>query len=278
MSDYFTLEQIDEAVTAIRSRTDYQPRIAMILGSGLAELASVVQEADIIPSSELPYWPKSTVEGHSGRLVIGKLEGQTVLVMQGRAHYYEGYSMAQVTFPVRVMIRLGIQEMIITNASGAINPDYEPGDLMMLTDHISLIAMTGLNPLRGPNIGELGERFPDMSQAYNRDLMQLAREQAKETGTEIREGVYTCLAGPSFESTAEMRFLRMIGTDAVGMSTVPETIVAHTGGIKVLGFSAVSAKANVDGNTITTHEEVLEAGKIIVPKLKSIIQGVLRNL
>ena len=278
MQDFITLEQIDEAAAVVRERTAHLPRIGMILGSGLGELANLVEDADVIPAREIPNWPKSTVEGHEGRLVIGKLGGQTVLVMQGRSHFYEGLSMSQITMPVRVMQRLGVEMLFVTNAAGAIDPDYEPGDVMMLTDHISLLAMAGMNPLRGPNLDEFGVRFPDMSQPYDRVLQQLAREAAEEAEISLKEGVYICLAGPSYESPADLRFLRAIGADAVGMSTVPETIIARHGGTRVLGISGISNKANLDGSTVTTHEEVLEAGKLIVPKLKAIVMGVLHRL
>ena len=278
MQDFITLEQIDEAAAVVRERTAHSPRVGMILGSGLGELANLVEDADVIPAREIPYWPKSTVEGHEGRLVIGKLGGQTVLVMQGRSHFYEGLSMSQITMPVRVMQRLGVEMLFVTNAAGAIDPDYVPGDVMMLTDHISLLAMAGMNPLRGPNLDEFGVRFPDMSQPYDRGLQQLAREAAVEAEISLKEGVYICLAGPSYESPADLRFLRTIGADAVGMSTVPETIIARHGGTRVLGISGISNKANLDGSTVTTHEEVLEAGKLIVPKLKAIVMGVLHRL
>jgi purine-nucleoside phosphorylase len=231
-----------------------------------------------MPYSELPEWPISTVVGHVGRLLIGELDGQSLLVMQGRVHYYEGYSMAQVTLPVRVMQRLGIEILIVTNAAGAINPDFIPGEVMLITDHLNLAGMAGLNPLIGPNLDELGPRFPDMSQAYDRVLCDLARKVAKENKILLREGVYVGLSGPSFESPADLRFLRIAGADSVGMSTVPEVIVARHGGTRVLGFSGISNKANLDGNTVTSHEEVLESGRVIVPKLETLIRGVLRAL
>lgn len=278
MSEYITLEQIDEAVKTIEARTQYRPKLAMILGSGLNDLANAIENADIIPAEEIPNWPKSTVQGHMGRLVIGKLAGKQVMVMQGRSHYYEGYSMAQVTFPVRVMNRMGVNTLFVTNAAGAVNQDYAPGDVMLIVDHINLIGMGGLSPLRGPNLDVFGERFPDMSQPYDRDLCDLARGAAKKSGIRLHEGVYTILAGPSFESPAELRYLKGIGTDAVGMSTVPEVIVARHGKMRVLGISGISNKANLDGSTVTTHEEVLEAGHTIAPKIKDIFLGVLENL
>jgi len=278
MSIFVTLEQIDEAVDAIRKRTSYRPRVGLILGSGLNSLADSVQKAEIIPYGQLPNWPVSTVQGHAGRLVIGELEGQTVLVMQGRIHFYEGYSMSQITLPVRVMLRLGLEMMFVTNAAGGVNPDFVPGDVMLITDNLNLIGMMGANPLMGPNIDELGPRFPDMSQAYDRKLMDLARQVASNEHIQLREGVYCALSGPSFEGPADLRFLRGVGADAVGMSTVPEVIVARHGGMRVLGFSGISNKANLDGSTATTHEEVMEAGKVITPKIEKIIRGVLHSL
>jgi purine-nucleoside phosphorylase len=278
MNDTFTLGQIDRIVEALRSRTALHPAVGMILGSGLGPLAEAVGQATIIPYSDLPFWPVSTVEGHQGRLVIGKLEGQDILVMQGRVHYYEGYSMAQVGLPVRVMQRLGIQILIVTNAAGAVNPAYQPGDLMLIVDHLNLIGMAGLNPLRGPNLDELGPRFPDMGRAYDRELIALARLVAAENHIAMQEGVYACLAGPSFETPADLRFLRTAGVDAVGMSTVPEVTTARHGSTRVLGISGISNKANLDGNTLTTHAEVLAAGKTIVPRLEMLVRGILRRL
>src|SRR5687767_3380564 len=278
MTPYITIEQIDQAADTVRTRTAYRPRVGLILGSGLNDLADSVQKADIIPYAEIPNWPISTVQGHAGRLVIGELDGQTVLVMQGRIHFYEGYGMSQITLPVRVMQRLGLEMLIVTNAAGGVNDKFEPGDVMLITDNLNLMGMTGANPLMGPNIDELGPRFPDMSQAYDRELMEIARKVAASENVQLREGVYCGLCGPSFEGPADLRFLHMIGADAVGMSTVPEVIVARHGGMRVLGFSGISNKANLDGSTITTHDEVIEAGKTISPKIETIIRGVLRSL
>jgi len=278
MHQSYSLEQFDVIVGEIRKRTHQQPRIALILGSGLGELADSVAGAETIPYSDLPLWPVSTVAGHAGRLVIGDLEGKVVLVMRGRVHYYEGYSMGQVTLPVRVMQRLGIQILIVTNAAGAVHPDFLPGDLMLITDHLNLMGMTGANPLSGPNLDELGPRFPDMSQAYDRGLLELARRAGAQADLNLREGVYCGLSGPSFETPADLRFLRAAGVDAVGMSTVPEVTVARHGGTRVLGISGISNKANLDGNTATTHEEVLGAGRILAPKLEKLLRAVLREL
>ena len=275
---YITLQQIDEAADAVRKRTSYKPRVAMILGSGLNGVADSIQKPDYVPYGELPHMPVSTVHGHTGRFVIGQLDGQTVFVMQGRVHFYEGYTMGQVTLPIRIMQRLGIEMMFVTNAAGGVNPEFAPGDVMLITDNLNLIGMTGINPLFGPNLDELGPRFPDMSQAYDRELMNKARKAAADENVPLREGVYCCLSGPSFEGPADLRFLRGAGADAVGMSTVPEVIVARHGGMRVLGISGISNKANLDGSTVTTHEEVIEAGQIIAPKVEKIIRGVLRSL
>jgi purine-nucleoside phosphorylase len=278
IKENFTLEEIDQLAAAVRAQSSQQPRVGLILGSGLGGLADAVEHADIITYENLPYWPTSTVQGHVGRLVIGDLFGAKVLVQQGRAHFYEGYSMAEVTLPVRVMKRLGVEVLVVTNAAGAIHPEYEPGDVMLIVDHIALVGMTGFNPLRGPNLDEFGPRFPDMSQAYDRGLLALARQSAQEANIPVREGVYIGLSGPSFETPADLRFLRAAGADAVGMSTVPEVTVARHAGMRVLGLSGISNKANLDGSTQTTHQEVLEAGRLIVPKLSAIIRGVLSHL
>ena len=278
MSAYFSLEQFQETVEAIRGRTQHRSTVGMILGTGLGSLADEVQAADRLPYSELPHWPESTVEGHAGRLVIGELDGHTVLVMQGRAHYYEGYTMAQVGLPVRVMQLLGVQTLLITNAAGGVNSGFSPGDLMLITDHVNLIGMGGLNPLRGKNIDSFGPRFPDMMDSYDPELRALAVQAAEGAGIGLQQGVYVSMAGPNFETPADLRFLQAIGADAVGMSTVPEVIVARQGGTRVLGVSGISNKANLDGKTPTTHEEVLQAGRVIVPKLLTLIRGVLRGM
>ncbi len=278
MQTYISLAQIDEAVQAIQKKISIKPIVGIILGSGLNGLADSVQDAVHIPYSDLPNFPVSTVQGHVGRFVIGTLEDQPVLVMQGRIHYYEGYTMGEVTLPVRVMNRMGIPSMIVTNAAGGVHPDFEPGDVMLITDQLNLMGMSGLNPLMGPNLDEIGPRFPDMSQPYDRVYCDLARKVSKENGITLREGVYAGLSGPSFESPADLRFLRLAGADAVGMSTVPEVIIARHGNMRVLGLSGVSNKANLDGSTVTTHAEVIEAGKVITPKMEKIIRGVLRGM
>ncbi len=278
MISHFSLDQIDESAAALRARTSKRPRVAIILGSGLNDLAESVRSPDAIPFGDLPHFPVSTVFGHAGRIVIGELEGQTVFVMQGRIHFYEGYSMAQVTLPIRVMQRLGIGILIVTNAAGGVNPDYVPGDVMLIRDNLNFLGMMGHNPLMGPNYDEIGPRFPDMSRPYDRDLCALARNAAPKNNIILREGIYAGLSGPSFEGPADLRFLRMAGADAVGMSTVPEVIVARHGNMRVLGFSGISNKANLDGSTAATHEEVIEAGKMITPKIEKLIRGVLQQL
>lgn len=278
ISDFITLQDIDTIVDIIRPKLRSQPRVGIILGSGLGSLAESAAEAVRISFADLPGWPVSTVEGHVGQLVFGRLENQDVLIMQGRSHYYEGYSISRIGLPVRVMQSLGIEILLVTNAAGGVNSGFSPGELMLITDHINMIGMGGLNPLRGPNLDRFGTRFPDMSQAYDRKLCELARKAALDSHITLREGVYIALAGPSFETPADLRFLRLIGADAVGMSTVPEVIVARQGGMRVLGISGLSNKANFDGNTITSHEEVLAAGKLIAPQLLTLVRGVLRQL
>jgi purine-nucleoside phosphorylase len=280
MPEFFSQSHFEAAAAAIGERSQLTPKIGLILGSGLNPLARSVDDGITIPYGEIPHFPVATVQGHVGQLVIGRLEGQVVAVMQGRAHYYEGYSMAEITFPVRVMQVLGIESLIVTNAAGGLNPEFQAGDVMLITDHINLIGMTGLNPLRGPNLDEFGPRFPDMSEPYDRHLQELAMQVATEANVPLREGVYICLAGPSFETRADLRFLRLIGADAVGMSTVPEVTIARHGGTRVLGLSGISNVAVIEGvpPAETTHEEVLEAGQMLVPRLETVIRGVLRAL
>ncbi|MEJ2571753.1 MAG: purine-nucleoside phosphorylase [Anaerolineales bacterium] len=276
--DLITTADIDNTVAFIRARTSVQPEIGMILGSGLGAIADAVAADEKIATGDIPGWPVSTVHGHAGRVVVGDLEDHPVFVLQGRAHFYEGHPISQIGLPIRVMYRLGVRILIVTNAAGAVNPDFEPGDLMLISDHINLLGMTGNNPLRGPNLDEFGPRFPDMGKAYDPALGMLAKEVALEEDVPLRKGVYVCVSGPSYETTAELRFLRIIGVDAVGMSTAPEVTVARHCGMQVLGISGISNKANLDGETETTHEEVLEAGKIITPRLKTLICGVLRRI
>lgn len=278
MSDFVTIKEIESACDAILARITSKPEVGLILGSGLGALADEVEAPIVIPTHEIPFWPQSTVLGHKGQLVIGKLQGRNVIVLQGRSHYYEGHSISRIGLPVRVMQKLGVKTLIITNAAGGINPEFETGDLMLLTDHISLFTMGGENPLRGPNLDEFGPRFPDMSEVYDRGLIDRAIIVSNEKGLGCKKGIYICLAGPSFETPADIRFLRTIGADAVGMSTVPEAIVARHGGIRVLGISGISNKVDSSGVNIASHEEVLRAGDILVPKLITLIKGILPSL
>lgn len=278
MTEFITMQQIDAATAAVQSRLTIKPEIALILGSGLGDLADAVENPTIIPTNEIPHWPVSTVMGHKGRLVVGSLQGKNVLVLQGRSHFYEGHPINRIGLPIRVMQRMGIGMMIITNAAGGINVDFSAGDLMLITDQLNLLPMSGQNPLVGPNLDEFGSRFPDMSQIYDLELLALARKISNQEGLGCREGIYACISGPYFETPADCRFLRMIGADAVGMSTAPETIVARHGGTRVLGISGITNKIDANGVNIANHEEVLEAGALIVPKLTKLVKGVLANL
>ena len=278
--EIFTYEEIEQTANYIQAHTKHQPKIGLILGSGLSPLAEEIGEADYIPYQDIPNFPVSGVAGHTGRLVIGKLAGQTVLVMQGRTHFYEGYSMQHITLPVRAMQIMGLDTLIVTNAAGGINQNFKAGDLMLIVDHINMVGIGGANPLRGPNLAEFGPRFPSMTRAYAPDLIVLARQVAHKLDLSLQEGVYLCLAGPSFETPADIRFLQVIGADAVGMSTVPEVIIANHGGMRVLGISSITNVAIQETGSCseTTHEEVLETGKIIVPKLMALLKGILADL
>lgn len=274
----YTQEEFQLASDTIQKRINIQPEIAIVLGSGLGQLADEVENAVVIDYHDIPGWPVSTVEGHKGRLVIGKLGGRSVMVQQGRVHFYEGYSEQTITFPVRVMQCMGVKSLVVTNAAGGINPNFRAGDVMLITDHIGFVSMSGKNPLMGANYGKIGPRFVDMSQAYDREYGQFAREAAQKAGIQLREGVYTWLSGPTYETPAECRMLRLMGTDAVGMSTVPEVIVARHGGIRVLGFSGITNQCSTDGEAATNHEEVLEAADLIGPKIITILKEVLPRL
>jgi len=274
-------KRLQETVAYLRERLPLESiEVGIILGTGLGGVADAIEKAARIPYEEIPHFPVSTVKGHEGALIVGTLSGKRVMAQKGRFHYYEGYPMLLVVFPVRVMRALGAGTLIVTNAAGGLNPEFHAGDVMLITDHINLIGMGGLNPLRGPNFDDFGPRFPDMSEPYDVQLQALARRVAIKASVPLQEGVYVCLAGPSFETPAELRFLRLIGADAVGMSTVPEVIIARHGGTRVLGLSGISNVPPVEGMppAKTTHEEVLEAGRMLVPRLEAIIRGVLRAL
>lgn len=274
------LQQVREASEAVRQRTHHRPNVGLVLGSGLGALTSSVEEADSIPFSGLPHFPRATTEGHAGRVVIGRLADRVVFVMDGRIHFYEGYTMQQITLPVRVMQALGIRTLILTNAAGGLNPDFRAGDMMLITDHIGLVSMAGQNPLNGPNDESLGPRFPDMTVPYDSDLRNLALRVAQERGLTLQQGIYVQVAGPNYETPAEVRFLRAIGGDAVGMSTVPETLAARHGGMRVLAVSSITnvAQAEPDGTSVIRHEEVLQAGAMVAPRLIALLHGILAGL
>lgn len=275
----FTSDDYQAAAKSIRDRLTLQPQIGMVLGSGLGKLAEELSARTVIPYAEIPGWPPSTVHGHRGNLVIGRLEGQVAAVMQGRAHFYEGYSMPQVTFPIRVMKALGMHTVILTNAAGGINKAYQVGDLMLLEDHINLPGMVGANPLMGPNDEALGIRFVGLAQAYDRRLRERATLVAARLGIPLHSGVYCSLSGPAFETPAEIRMLRAWGADAVGMSTTHEALAARHGGMRVLAISGITNCAidQVDSDLETNHEEVLEAGAVIVPRLTAILKDLLND-
>ena len=275
-----TREHFNEAVAVIRQASELVPRVALVLGSGLSAVADAVTQPVRIKFGDIPHFPVSSIEGHQGHLVLGELEGQPVAVMQGRTHFYEGYSPQQVTLPIRVLRLLGAETIVLTNAAGGLNKSFHTGDLMLIQDHINLAAMAGANPLRGPNDAGFGPRFLDMSTAYDRELRELAIAVAAEQGITLRRGVYVGLAGPTYESPAEVRFLRLIGGDAVGMSTTSEAVVARHSGMRVLGLSGISNLVidELDGAAQTNHEEVLEAGALITPRMTALLRGVLARL
>ncbi|MCX6139707.1 MAG: purine-nucleoside phosphorylase [Candidatus Kapabacteria bacterium] len=264
-------ESILEAVTAIRTTSASEPRIGVILGTGLGGLVSQVEISATIDYDDIPHFPISTVESHHGRLVFGTLNGIEIVVMQGRFHAYEGYSLQQITFPVRVLHRLGVQTLIVSNACGGMNPLYRRGDIMLIDDHINLL---GDNPLIGPNDERLGPRFPDMSEPYSRRLLALAEQAALERSTKVHRGVYVAVTGPNLETRAEYRFLRTIGADVVGMSTIPENIVARHMGMEVLGLSIVTDECFPDSLEAVKLEHVLAAATKAEPIMTSIISDV----
>lgn len=267
--------QIEESARFIKERIRFTPSIGIILGTGLGALVDEIEIDRVIPYEEIPYFPVSTVETHKGNLVLGHIAGRPVVVMQGRFHYYEGYDLKQVTFPVRVMKRLGAQVLLVSNAAGGMNRNMKRGDLMLITDHINLL---GDNPLRGPNDPELGPRFPDMSSVYDRELRELALQIALEKGIYLHQGVYVALSGPNLETPAEYRFLITIGADAVGMSTVPEVIVAKHAGMRVFGISCITDLA-IDGVVEpVSFEEIVNAAKEAEPKMTLIIRELVRRM
>ena len=268
-------EQLDRAAAFVRARTKIAPKIAIILGSGLGALAEQI-DADVgIPYAEIPGFPRSTVEGHAGRLILGRLEGKPVVAMQGRVHFYEGYTLAEVVFPVRVMRALGAGVLLVSNAAGGINRQWHRGDLMIIADHINFM---GSNPLYGPNDPEVGRRFPDMSQPYDPALIALAERAAAAEGIPIRKGVYIAVQGPSYETPAELRMMGRWGADAVGMSTAPEVIAARHMGMRVLGITAVTDMATGEHVQPVTHEEVIAAAKEMEPKFIRLVRRVVKEM
>ena len=268
------LEQINQTAEYMRSKVTEMPKIAIILGTGLGSLVDYMEDKQVIPYSEIPNFPVSTVEGHSGNFIFGSLGGKRVMAMQGRFHYYEGYDMKTVTFPVRVMKALGVETLFVSNASGGMNPEFVVGDVMIITDHINLFPE---HPLRGKNYNELGVRFPAMTEAYSKKLIKLADEIAEEKGIRAMHGVYVGVTGPTFETPAEYEFYRVIGGDAVGMSTVPEVIVANHAGMKVFGISVITDLGGKDITEVPTHEEVQKAAIVAQPKCLEIMKELVRR-
>ncbi|MEO8287308.1 MAG: purine-nucleoside phosphorylase [Chloroflexota bacterium] len=274
------LDSINRAADVIRGRLPegWTPQVGIILGSGLGALADEVEAVATIPYSDIPGFVQSSVIGHVGRLVLGTLNGTRVLVMQGRLHYYEGYTLQQTTFPVRVMRALGAHTLVVTNAAGGLNPDFQAGDLMLIDDHINMLGWGGQNPLIGPNDPELGPRFPAMNPAYDPDLVASAEEAAALCNISVRKGVYIVLAGPNYETRAELRTLRQLGADAVGMSTVPEVLVARHAGMKVLGISNITNMALADSDEPVNHEEVLQVAEASRPRFVRLMQEIVGRI
>ncbi len=272
-------DQVMEATAAVQSRSSLKPDVGVILGSGLGDLAVEVQDATAIPYEEIPHFLRSTVVGHAGRLLIGKLGNVPVVVMQGRFHFYEGYTMQALTLPVRVMRMLGAHTLIVTNAAGGINAAYRPGDFMLIRDHINFLGLAGMNPLIGPNDERLGDRFPPLAKAYDAALRALASTVAAQwPEITLHEGVYAQVAGPSYETGAELKFLRTAGADAVGMSTAPEVVVARHMGMRVLGISLITNMATGDDTEEVNHAEVLTAADAARPKFATLVRGILGGM
>lgn len=268
-------KKIQNAANFLKEKSPKQPKIGLILGSGLGVLADEIDEPVKIPYNEIPDFPVSTVEGHAGQLVFGLLNGVQVVAMQGRFHYYEGYTFDKVTFPVRVMKELGVTQLVVTNAAGGVNESFSPGDLMLITDHINNM---GSNPLIGPNDSQLGVRFPDMSEAYSKDLRQIAKGIADKLELKVQEGVYVGNTGPTYETPAEVRMIRTLGGDAVGMSTVPEVIVARHAGLKVLGISCISNMAAGILDQPLNHEEVIETTEKVKADFLRYVKALVESL
>lgn len=274
-----TVEQFrakrEAAVSFIQEQTDFQPEYLLILGTGLGQLAEEIEMVSTISYDQIPHFPVSTVESHAGRLIFGELGGKSVMAMQGRFHYYEGYSMQQIAFPVRVAKALGAQTLLVSNACGGLNPNFRRGDVMLINDHINFL---GDNPLIGPNDDELGPRFPDMSEPYTERLLETAENVALDHSIKVHKGVYLAVSGPMLETKAEYRYMRQLGADVVGMSTVPEVISAVHMGLDVLGVSVITDECFPDALEPVSIEDVLEAAGMAEPKMTQIIIGVLERL
>ena len=269
------LEKIEEASKFLQTKVSEIPQIAIILGTGLGDLINYIKDVQVIDYKEIPYFPVSTVEGHSGRMIFGTLGGKKVMAMQGRFHYYEGYNMKEVTFPVRVMQKLKIKKLFVSNAAGGMNKEFQVGDIMVITDHINLFPE---NPLRGKNFDELGPRFPAMTEAYSYEMIKLADSIAVNNGMRLMHGVYVGTPGPTFETPAEYEYFRIIGGDAVGMSTVPEVIVANHAGMEVFGVSVITDLGGKDIKEVPTHEEVQKAALKAQPNMTALITEMLHSL
>ena len=269
------LNKVNESLAFLERETELRPQIAVVLGTGLGGLADKIEAAAVIPYKNIPTFPISTVISHEGRLIFGSLGGKTVLAMQGRFHFYEGYEQKEITFPIRVMAAMGIKTLLISNAAGGLDLSFQAGDLMLISDHINL---TGQNPLRGENVDEWGPRFPDMTAPYNRGLINLARKAAKDLGIKIHKGVYVGVPGPSMETAAETRFLRIIGADAVGMSTIPEVIVAVHAGLRVLGLSVITNVNDPDNYQPAPLEQVIATARGAEPTLVRLVEEILRRM
>ncbi len=268
-------QKIREAVAAIEAKTPIRPRIGVILGSGLGSLAERASDATIIPYTEIPHFHGTSVEGHAGRMVLGNFEGVPTVFLQGRFHVYEGYPMEDVVFPTRTLAGLGVETLVLTNAAGGVNTRFRPGDLMLIEDHLNLM---GDNPLKGPNIAELGPRFPDLTEAYNRACIGVLEAAAQELDIAIQRGVYGAVLGPTYETPAEIRMFRTLGADAIGMSTVPETIAANHLGVRVCGISAITnLGAGLSPNKLT-HQEVIDNSKIGAEKLRRLLERAIPRL
>lgn len=268
-------DKIVESANYIKSKTDIKPTIGLILGSGLGVLGDEIENAVEISYDKIPNFPVSTVEGHKGQLVIGQLEGKNVVAMQGRFHFYEGYAMQETTFPVRVMKALGVETVFVTNAAGGANKSFKPGDLMIINDHLNL---GGTNPLIGANDNRLGPRFPDMSSAYTPEYIKLARECAKELDINVKEGVYAFFTGPTYETPSEVKMARIMGADAVGMSTAPEVIVASHSGLKVVGISCITNMAAGILDQPLNHEEVIETTQRVKQQFLSLVKSIVNKI